>query len=96
METKTVVKVVVSSVKGGFCYTAHLADGSTEVVRAKATTLYPKAFYYSYDVATGNKRGLARRFSYGKAPNHHGKDRVIATFTVEGFEEELAKLDASR
>jgi len=53
--------------KGGYRYTAIMANGDTRVIREKATKLYPRAYLYGGIVATG-KQGLASAFSFGKAP----------------------------
>ena len=75
-----VSEVLVSDNGKGFTYTAVMKDGSKKVIRQNATTRYEKAFHYSQDVASG-KTGLARAFSFGKAPS--SRHPVIRTFVVK-------------
>lgn len=49
--------------RGGYRFTAELADGTRAVVRAKATRPYRFAFQFHGPVATG-KSGLAADFAY--------------------------------
>jgi hypothetical protein len=63
-------------------YIAYMHDGTSEMIRKKATRLYDCAFYYNRRVCGGNKTGLTRYFSFGKNPSSHYRDYHTATFFI--------------
>jgi len=63
-------------------------DGKQHVIRetttTTTTTLYETAWQYKQIVTTGNSKcGLARYFSFGKAPQAYAKPMLTKEFAVE-------------
>ena len=65
-----VVAVCAVDITGGYRYEAVMADGSRQVIRKKATRLYPKAFYYADRIRKVSKNPLPDFFTFGKAPSN--------------------------
>ena len=75
-----ITEVTATEITGGYRYDAVRETGTIEVIRKKATRLYPRAYLYGVNICGGNKTGLARIFTFGKAPSSWATP--IATFTI--------------
>lgn len=73
-----------------FRYTAHLADGTTAVIRT-ATRDYANAFQYDYKVCSGPS-GLSAHFTFGVKPGSYSR-APIATFPIEREGDEAPRPD---
>jgi uncharacterized protein (DUF2141 family) len=92
---KTIEKVTAQALKNkagqiiGFGYTAHFTDGTTEVIRKKATRIYKIASRYAGWVATG-KTGLAAHFLFsgtGKMDKN-----ALQHYPIHGYAELMKEL----
>ena len=63
-------------------YIAYMHDGTSEVIRKKATRLYECAFYYNVRVCSGNKQGLTLYFTFGKNPSNDYREHHTETFYI--------------
>jgi hypothetical protein len=85
----TIKSVVATKVGKGFRYTATMSDGSEQVIRAKATTLYPMAHLHSSNVNTGKAAGLPSTVSFGKKPAN--ADTLVKSYKIVDRTAEPAK-----
>jgi hypothetical protein len=62
------VRAIAVYTSRGTCwrYVAEWLGGTQETIRKSSGRLYPNAYLYDYDVAGGNKSGLALRFAFGE------------------------------
>jgi len=89
---KTIIRVVARNVgsekNAGYSYTAEFDDGTTQIIRKKATRLYENAFMYGdiADIATATN--LSHFFSFGKKPAAWWFD-LTKSFKVEFIVEDI-------
>ncbi len=69
---------------GSFRYTAQYEDGTTEVVRKKATSLYPFAWMYSKPLNGATHDGLKIHnfFKFGKVSDRYYRQYEIAQYKI--------------
>jgi len=84
-ERASIKRVTVQQSRTGkfkLIYIAHMADGSAEIIRT-STRRYQFAYLYDAKVTSGNKRGLALYFLFGKSPRQIQQASLQQTYLID-------------
>jgi len=79
----SVYKVMGRQLPNGMWQYVAITSEGEQVIRKQATRQYANAYQYNDAVCSGNKNGLTRYFTFGKAPSPYYKDKLVKTHPVD-------------